>query len=369
MCSDARVAIILPPSERFAPGQAGAVALLVHRLAVADQARPSVVLGLEGETPAFTDTMFQALRPGIWPLWGGETRRYGAAVAEYLHAQRPCLIEVHNRPLLALDLVARMPGIPVVLVLHNDPLTMRGARTVPQRQELLTRMARVVVVSHWLKDRFATGLSTPVNGLSVLSNCLDLSLLPSPSPAALREPVFLFVGRIVADKGADVFVQACARALPWLPGWSAEMIGGDRPGTQVPDTPFLRKLRPMAQSAGVELHGYQPHSEVLEALSRAAIAVVPSRWDEPFGLTALEAMGCGAALICSPQGGLSEVVGQAALLVEPQLDALATAMSDLAADAERRASLGAAGRARARLFDVPHAVAVLEQLRSEVLAA
>ena len=55
-------------------------------------------------------------------------------------------------------------------------------------------------------------------------------------------------------------------------------------------------------------------------MARAAIVVVPSRWSEPFGLTALEALACGAALLCSPRGGLPEVYGQAAQRIDPTPD-------------------------------------------------
>ncbi len=66
------------------------------------------------------------------------------------------------------------------------------------------------------------------------------------------------------------------------------------------------------------MHGYQPHGAVrCERMGRAAIAVVPSRWPEPFGLTALEAMAHGAALVCSRRGGLPEVAGDCALYAEP----------------------------------------------------
>ena len=103
-------------------------------------------------------------------------------------------------------------------------------------------------------------------------------------------------------------------------------------------------------------------------MARAAIVIVPSRWPEPFGLTALEAMASGAALICSARGALPEVAGEAALYADPDdPDALAEAITLLARDPERRAALGAAGRERARRFDVGQAAAALRALRRAVL--
>jgi len=146
-------------------------------------------------------------------------------------------------------------------------------------------------------------------------------------------------------------------------------VGADRFGAASPDTPFLRALRPQARTAGVAMLGYRPHAEVLAAMARAAIVVVPSRWQEPFGLSALEAMACGAALLCSPRGGLAEVTGEAAVPIDPDdADGLAERLAALANDPARRAALGEAGRARARAFDLPHAAARLDALRADILA-
>ncbi len=201
----------------------------------------------------------------------------------------------------------------------------------------------------------------------VLPNCIDLREIPPPAPP---DPAILFAGRVVADKGADVFVRACARALPSLPGWRAMLLGADRFGADSPDTKFLRALRPEAEAAGVAMTGWRPHADVLDAMSRAAIVVVPSRWPEPFGLTALEAMACGAAVLCSPRGGLPEVTGDAAVTIDPDdPDALAAAIIALARDPARRAALAEAGRARARRFDVIPAAAALAGLRQNIVAA
>jgi glycosyltransferase involved in cell wall biosynthesis len=132
----------------------------------------------------------------------------------------------------------------------------------------------------------------------------------------------------------------------------------------------VRHVRDAARAAGVKLLGYRDHPDVLATLARASIVVVPSRWQEPFGLTALEAMASGAALICSPRGGLPEVAGDAALYAEPdEPPRLADAILALARDDARREGLAAAGRARARRFDLPSTLASLASLRHATLAA
>lgn len=358
------VAVVLPPKEGFGPGRAGAVALLVHRFA---RLLPALVVGGPQSGPAFDDTPFRPARPSLWRL-GTINVRYAAGVARLLRPLRPALIEVHNRVEVARALARQFTGTPVSLFLHNDPQTMRGAKTPEARAALLRGLARVVTVSEFLRDRLTEGVpSEAAPAPLVLPNAIDLAALPSPPDE--RERLILFVGRVVAEKGTDLFVAACAEALPHLPGWRAEVIGADRSRADSPDTPFVRAVRRAAAAGGVWMLGYRDHPAVLEAMSRAAIVVVPSRWPEPFGLTALEAMACGAALIAARRGGLPEVAGDAALYVDPEDAAdLAAAITRLARDPGLRARMGASGRARARRFGLETAAARLAALRRDVLA-
>ena len=364
MTNPPSVAIVLPPREAFAPGASGALGLLARRHARWEGMFRATVLGAPPPTPAFADAPFLPIRPGWWP--GGALRRYGGGVLCALRPQPPDLVEVHNRPDLALFLAARLPRTPVTLVLNNDPQGMRRARSPAERGRLLAGLAGVAVSSAFLAGRLCEGVAAPVPPPLVLPNCLDLREVPPPAVA--RDRTIVFAGRVVTDKGADAFVAACARALPALPGWRAEMIGGDRFGPDNPETPYLRALRPRAAAAGVAMLGYRPHAEVLDAMSRAAIVAVPSRWQEPFGLTAVEAMACGAALLCSNRGGLAEVTGEAAVPVDPDDPAqFAAAIVALAQDDARRAALAAAGRERARVFDLPAVGPALDRFRAEAI--
>lgn len=352
---------VLPPREHFAPNEAGAIALLVQRVAAADE----IVVGTAPQGTPFPDVRFEAVgssglwsarwpRHAFWPPFGlrAGPQRYAAAVAEKLATLAPSQVEIHNRPEVARCLRRWFPDVPMRLVLHNDPCGMRSIRQPGERTELARSLA-VACVSEWVRDRYLEDSDLSPEELTVLPNCLDLSTLPHPVRPDARDPVILFVGRMVADKGADCFVGACAKALPQLAGWKACMIGADRFGAASPETPFLTALRPRAAETGVTLAGYRPHEAVLEAMSRAAITVVPSRWQEPFGLTALEAMACGSTLIASPRGSLRQLVGQAALLVDPEnIGALAAAMVRAAQDEMLREALFLAGQERAISFDV-----------------
>ncbi len=366
--TDARlVAVVLPPNEGFSPEAVGAIGLMAQRLGAGRPAAlRTVVVGAALRHQPFATPCFEAAHLPAW-LPASRTTRYVWGVARRLRQLRPNLVEVHNRPMIALRLAQRFPDVPTVLVLHNDPQAMRGTASAAHRLRLRC-LARVVTVSPYVSERLMDGLAEWSLPPVVQPNCIDLAAVPPAMPHGRRDRMIMFAGRLVPEKGADRFVAACARALPGLPGWRAEVIGARRLRPDGAGDDYSGALARAAAAAGVGMAGHRPHAEVLAAMARAAIVVVPSRWPEPFGLTALEAMASGAALICSPRGNLPDLVRDAALLVDPDdVDALAEAITTLARDGPRRAALGAAGLERARAFDIGVGAAALDRLRREIL--
>jgi glycosyltransferase involved in cell wall biosynthesis len=347
--------MLLPPREGFAPDRAGAIALVVHRLALASGA---AVLGAAQPGGAYRDIAYT-------PIIAPPPLGFGLAALQALRRLHPEVIEVHQQPRLARIIARTLPQARVMLFLHNDPQDMRGLRSVRARQRSLARLHKTICVSAYLADRYQQGL-TRTERLAVLHNPLTLADLPPRAPHRLRE--ILFAGRIVENKGVADFIAACAQALPALPGWSARIIGGDRFGPASPTTPYVQTMHAQAAQAGIICAGYQTHEQVLAAMAQAALVVVPSRWPEPFGLTALEAMASGAALIASDTGGLPEIVGKGGILVPPHEPArLAAAILHLARDDAARAHLAEAGLAQACLFDTPIIAARLSALRQGAL--
>ena len=122
------VCVVLPPREGFGPGRTGAIGLLARRLASAPGFR-TIVVGGPQDGPLFPGVPFQPVPPSRWRL-GSTSLRYAASVAGVVRGLRPALVEVHNRPEIALFLAARLPSTPVSLILNNDPQDMRQASVV-----------------------------------------------------------------------------------------------------------------------------------------------------------------------------------------------------------------------------------------------
>ena len=157
-------------------------------------------------------------------------------------------------------------------------------------------------------------------------------------------------GRVRHQKGTDVFIEAVARVLPRYPDFSAVVMGA------VDDPAFEAGLKQRIAEAGiadrVRFLGERPIDEVPLWFRRVLIYAFTSR-NEGFGLTLLEAMASGNALIAARAGAAETVVtsGQMALLVPPgDPDALAAALETLLRDPERAIAMGQ----RAREYVVTH---------------
>jgi UDP-glucose:(glucosyl)LPS alpha-1,2-glucosyltransferase len=370
----ATIAVVLPPGEGFGPRRARGIGLTIRHHALATATHRTVVFGGRQGGPVFLDVTIRLVKPPFF-LPGSSRSRHTIGLLTPLRALRPKLIEVHADPLIALRLQRMFPAIPVVLVLHDEPSASRLTRTPARRGMLFSRLARVVMVSEWLRDRYLEGVMHPSRVPVVVPPCVDLANLPASAngldvagvPLAKRRTrLVLFVGRLVEEKGADLFVAACITALASLPGWRAEIIGAAEHKVKSADTPFISVLQATAEAASISMMGYRDHPDVMAAMARAAIVVIPSRTPEPSGRTALEAMANGAAVICCPGGALTEIGGDAAIFTEaPEL---ANAIRLLGSDPRRLAVLGEAGRQRAAQFDLPRIGRLVDALRAQIIA-
>lgn len=147
-----------------------------------------------------------------------------------------------------------------------------------------------------------------------------IHLVANPGPFSLCAPPprpidaverFLFVGRLVANKGASVAIEALARTAAPV----RLVIVGE--GPQKPD---LEKLASdLGVADRVDFEGWCPPAQVISHLDSATALLVPSLWPEPFGLVVLEAFSRRCAVIASDTGGLSDLVrhGISGFLVPP----------------------------------------------------
>jgi glycosyltransferase involved in cell wall biosynthesis len=227
-----------------------------------------------------------------------------------------------------------------VACLRNRCLSARAWAPLMIQRELWRRRRpvfdRIVACGSAVRCRLEEAGIGPVevvwNGVPVRSARLPLQ----------GAPTIGFSGRFVPEKGVDLLVEAFALVAEQLPD-ARLLLCGD--GPQRVD--IARRIRELRLDAQVELTGWLPRAAVEKTLDSAWVEVVPSRWDEPFGLAVAEAMMRGTAVVASDAGGPAELIchEQTGLLVPPNDHAaLARGLTSLLRDRATAERLGAQGR-------------------------
>ena len=155
-------------------------------------------------------------------------------------------------------------------------------------------------------------------------------------------------GRVRAQKGSDVFVDAMCRLLPRYPDFTAILVGAITPEHSV----FANQLKKRIEAAGLQsrivITGELAIEEVQRWYQRLTIYAFTSR-NEGFGLTLIEAMSVGAALVASRAGAAELVVedGVTGVLTPPgDVDALVAALEPLMRDPASAIAMGIRAQAR-----------------------
>jgi glycosyltransferase involved in cell wall biosynthesis len=176
-----------------------------------------------------------------------------------------------------------------------------------------------------------------------ITNAIDPALWKAP--VAGRAPIIAFAGRAAPEKGLAPLCLALATALDAAPDWRAELALSDWSTHQAWSE---AQVAPLARFGGrVKIVHNAPHDAVRGLFQRAAIVAIPSLWQEPFGLVAIEAPAAGAAVLSSGLGGLAEASGGHALVVTPEADfaeRLAEGLLWLAEHPVEREALAQAGQ-------------------------
>ena len=158
----------------------------------------------------------------------------------------------------------------------------------------------VVFVSDFLRKGFA-GVAGGVKRGDVVHNGVDVAALAAvaAAPALPREALVevFAAGALTPYKGFAALLEALHR-WPLRPGVRLTIAG---------DGPDMPKLRTLATNLPVRLLGWIDHAQVLRLTRSADIFIVPSLWEEPFGLTTLEALALGQTVLALRQGGTPEL--------------------------------------------------------------
>jgi len=300
-------------------------------------------LALERHNAAQLDRHVREFRPHVVAWWsmGGmslslieRVRRSRIPAVFVVHDewlvygwQRDQWIRIWSRPgrAIAGRLLERLTGIPIrVEISDAGPMVFNSRYTMERTRCAGVHARRMTVVPPGIEDRFRESL-----------------------PAEPWRWRMVYVGRVDWVKGVDTAVAALAR----LPRQSTLTVWGS--GEQR----YVHKLNAMAKELGVATQlrfaGFAADDALLGAYAAADVVLFPVRWNEPFGLVPLEAMGLGRVVVSTARGGTAEFLedGVNALVFDADdPERLAECVRRLGRDEQLRQRLRAGGQRTAARY-------------------
>ncbi len=295
-----KISILLPFKENFSPNYAGAVSLFVKDTSKISKFKKNITIygnteykkkfKLKYKNISITKKIFQ-----------GQNKNYVNEFIKHELKNNSDLIELHNRPFYLRLLKSKLKDKTYTFYFHNDPLTMTGSKSIKDRTYLINNCYKVIFNSNWSKKRFLQGMHFDyVNSEKLL--VINQSAKKNNVNIKKKKNIITFVGKLNRSKGYDIFGHTVVKILKKHKNWKSIVIGDE------PRDKLVFKHERLLNK------GFVNHKKVLKIYNESSIAIVCSRWDEPFGRTSLEASANGCAVIISNKGGLPETVTNAIIL-------------------------------------------------------
>ena len=258
-----------------------------------------------------------------------------------LHNRIPAVITIHD----------------LAFLLYPQFITASSARYYGQVEDAVKRARRIIAVSHSTKRDIVNLLGAPERKIDVIYEASAPFYRQIPQDEArqiltranihLPERFILSVGTIEPRKNLKTLIHAyhhlrqryhvdAPLVLAGSSGWLAEDV--------------YKLVAQLGLEDVVHFMGHTPNEHLLALYNLTTVLAHPAHY-EGFGLPPLEAMACGAPVVCSDAGSLPEVVGDAALLAPPEDDeAWTVALHRVLEDSHLQGSLSQKGLARAKTF-------------------
>ena len=260
---------------------------------------------------------------------------------------------------------------PFLVTSHGgDLFALQGAFLTRLKRWVLGKASRTTVVSRAMRD-YAAEIGCDVDKILVQSMGVDLHATFTPGDSSHDRNGLIFIGRLVEKKGVNYLVEAMAPLVKRFPDLQLTIIG---------DGPLRKSLaalvRQLDLDANIRFLGNLPNVELPKHLRLAKIAVMPSVVaesgdQEGLGLVAVEAMGCGCAVVASDLAAIRDtVIDRETGLMAPPADplGLAARIATLLEDDALRQRLADNGRQYAlEHFDWRHVGNRYAQLLSNMV--
>ncbi len=339
------IATILPYKENYTFDKASAASLWVSEFFKKSKYnKNNIIYGHTKSKKYLTKNYKNINLKNLKSKLKSTTKEYAEKLIKELINNNFDIVEIHNRPQLLFKLTNKVK-CKFIFYFHNDPLSMKGSKSIKERLKILETVEKIIFVSEWVRERFFHDIDKKLQTKTEI-------VYPSVNKQKKirKEKNIIFVGRLNYSKGYDVFKDAVIKILDKFTKWSAYSLGDEDRRNIYINHPRHKEL------------GFVNHKKTLNILNKSEIAVVPSRWEEPFGRTSLEATSRGCATIISNKGGLKETTDSAIILKNLNSNELYTEIKKLIINNKKRKNLQSLGRKNIKHL-ISENTKVIDQIR------
>ena len=288
-----KIFIILPHKDQFIKNYAGSASIWVKDFFKDSKYKNNIkIFGSTNNTKnVFIKKNYVNIKIPKIKIFS-KSKFYINKLVNFCKSENPSIIEIHNRPSYLIEISEKIHKTNFILVIHNDPLNLKGSVSINERKRLLEICHKIYFVSTWVEEKFFNGLDKNfyANFRTLYPSINRLNKFPK------KDKLIIFSGKLNTAKGFDKFAIAVSKILDNFKDWKAVAIG-DEPREKYS---FKHKR--------LDFTGWISQDDVLKLYNKSSITVAPSLWEEPFGRSSLEAGSRGNAVIISKRGGLPETI-------------------------------------------------------------
>ena len=260
-------------------------------------------------------------------------------------------VMVENQMSLAVELIRQTEGsrdFPIYFHMHNDVDIYRSPEYI---RTLVKNGVQFIAVSQYIKEQILKYSAEAV--VHILRNGISFDDYPMTTRAADGQIKYLYAGRIIQDKGVLELIDAFIKMRERLPEELKNRITLDIIGFIEKPAPYERAVLEKAKKYAdiIKCQNRISTSRLAEKYNEYDVVLMPTLIEESFGLVALETIAKGIPLITTNSGGVPEVVGEGAIIINKEnnlVDKLTDAMTKLAVDENFRRELGKKAFSEAR---------------------
>ena len=295
-----KISTLLPYKENFSSEYAGAVSIFINGVNSKSKFKNDITVYGNTQYKNNLSSNYSNLSLKNKSLFVSSSNLYVDNFLKKKSVIKSDILEIHNRPNYVKKILL-LKKTKKILYFHNNPLQMKGSTSVNERLFLIRNLDKIVFNSFWTKNQFLVDLPNIYKKIDKLTVVYQ-STIKRNINLSKKENIITFVGKLNSAKGYDLFGKASLKILKEFPDWRVEVVGDES------------REKITFNHNRFKLNGFQNQRFVQNLYKKSSIAIICSRWNEPFGRTSLEASSNGCAVIISDRGGLPETTNNSLIL-------------------------------------------------------